>query len=234
MSIRVIAAAVAAATGLAIASGGPAMAARASGAARAVQLSGVQLLPALLPAADFPAGYAVEKTSVHDSGARLETAPAKFDLATMSCGRFANHFGDQGYGESAMAHDAIANHGQTKAFLQQVYQFKASKAATPFFNGLRAILHRCPDFPFQGSGSNPGFKLTWKLLTAPAIGGHWTFQFDLTAKPHGVTFALDLVFTVAGPDVFFTGTVDALSAPPASPSPRAIMLKLINRVRALR
>ena len=88
MSIRVMAAAVATAVGLGIATCGPAAGAAVAGAAvagadvagaavagvaPAVQLTGVQLLSALLPAADFPSGYKLDKPSIYDSGAHLLT-----------------------------------------------------------------------------------------------------------------------------------------------------------------
>jgi hypothetical protein len=253
MSIRIMAAAAAVAAGLAIATCGPAAdaavadtavagssvadaaaaGAAAIPAARAVQLTGLQLLAALLPASDFPAGYKLDKSGIYDSGARLLTAPAKYHLATQSCTSFANHFGQRGYGETAVASDDFANSGPTiRDFGQEVYQFKSSRAATAIFNGLRAIVRRCPKFAFTGAG--PDVKVTTKIFNAPAIGGHRTFQMNQTGTIQGFKFGLNLVFTVAGQDLFFTGNVGAMTTPPASPSPRTTMFRLINRVRAFR
>ena len=47
-------------------------------------------------------------------------------------------------------------------------------------------------------------------------------------------FAVDMVFTVAGTDVFNTANLGIAAAPPSSPSARTSMLKLITRVRAFR
>src|SRR6266581_2777263 len=173
MSIRVMAAAVATAAGLALAFGGLALSADAATSPR-VQLTGTQLLAALLPASDFPAGYKLEKSGIYDSGSHLLTAPAKYNLATQSCRSFSKTFGQRGFGETAVAADAFSNGG----------------------SALKAKL-----FEIDQSGTISGFKLGFKL-----------------------------VFTVAGQDLFSTGNVGVLTAPPTSPSPRTTMLRLINRV----
>jgi hypothetical protein len=236
MSIRITAAAVAIAAGLAIATCGPADAA-ASGhaapdAARPVQLTGVQLLAALLPASAFPPGYKLDKSDVYDSGAHLLTAPAKYHLATMSCTSFAKNFGSKGFGESAVADDDFATATFNRDLLQQVYQFRTSRAAAAFFAGLRAIARRCPQFLLTGSG--PGTSVTTKVFDAAPIAGHRTFQVNMAGTATGIMIGLKLVFTVAGPDVFTTGNLGIATAPPTKPAPRTTMLRLINRVRAAR
>jgi hypothetical protein len=236
MSIRVMAAAVAAAAGLAIATCGPADAVTAGHAApaatRAVQLTGVQLRAALLPASAFPAGYKLDKSGVYDSGAHLLTVPAKYHLATMSCASFAKHFGFKGFGESAVAGDAFVTATFNREFGQQVYQFRTSRAAAAFFGGLRAIARRCPKFLLTESGL--GASLTTKVFDASSIAGHRTFQANEAGTIMGFRLGLKLVFTLAGPDVFMTGNVGVFAAPPTSPAPRTTMLRLIKRVRAAR
>lgn len=245
MSIRSMAAAVAitagltlSAAGLAVGTAGPALAASGTGAVSAVQLTGVQLLAALLPASAFPAGYKLDKTSVYDSGSRLLTAPAKYNLATVSCTSFAKHFGQRGFGETAVASDFFIKGGTTlgpvRGFGQLVYQFKTSRAATAVFNGLRAIIRKCPQAGLSGTGPGSGVKVTTKVFDAAPIGGHRTFQVNQTATVKGFSLGAKLVFTVAGQDVFLTGNIGILAAPPSSPSPRTTMLRLINRVRAFR
>jgi hypothetical protein len=233
MSIRVMAAAVATAAGLALAASGPAASA-ATTSAPAVQLTGTQLLAALLPASDFPAGYKLDKSGVSDSGSHLLTAPAKYNLATISCNSFYNNFGNKGFGETGFASEAFVNGTTSTRILgQTVIQFKVSGVATAFFTGLRAIFHRCPQFAF-GQAPGSGVKVTTKVFNAPAVGGHRTFELTETGTVDNLKFGLALVFTVAGQDVFLTGNIGVITTPATSPSPRLTMLRLINRVRAFR
>jgi hypothetical protein len=76
--------------------------------------------------------------------------------------------------------------------------------------------------------------VTTKIIDGPSIGGHKTFQIDQSGTISGFKLGLELVFTVAGQDLFFTGNIGVLTAPPTSPSPRTTMLRLINRVSAFR
>ncbi len=133
---------------------------------------------------------------------------------------------------AAVASDDFVNTGPTRDFGQEVYQFKILGAATAIFNGLHAIARRCPQFLLAGAGS--GVKISTKVFNAPAIGGHRTFQVNQTATIESFKYGLDLVFTVAGQDVFLTGNAGIMTTPPTSPSPRTTMLRLINRVRAFR
>lgn len=234
MSIRVMAAAVATAAGLALASGGLALSANAAPSS-GVQLTGTQLLSALLPASDFPAGYKLDKSAIYDSGSHLLTAPAKYHLATQSCASFAKSFGQRGFGETAVAADdyrVTSSSLATKLFGQQVYQFKTAVVAASFYSGLRAIMHRCPRFAVLGIPANA--KVTTKIFDAPSIGGHKAFEVDLTGTISGFKIGLVLLFTAAGQDLFFTGNVGVLTAPPTTPSARTTMLRLIKRVSSFR
>jgi hypothetical protein len=132
---------------------GTAVAAASRPASPAVQLTGVQLLSALLPRSDFPAGFRLDKSNVFDSGRHLENSPARYHLSTMSCSSFSNNFGDTGFGETATAADDFNNSTYTRGYGQQVYQFKTRSAATAFFKGLRAISRRCRAFLLDGVAS---------------------------------------------------------------------------------
>jgi hypothetical protein len=229
MTIRAAVAAVAttAVLGTGLALGPAAVASPAS--ARTVQLTGAQLLSALLPASAFPAGYKPSPGGSHSSGKRLETGPAKYRLSAMSCTSFGNNFGSKGFGETATAGDGFEQPADIRGYGQQVYQFRTSGAAVSFFNGLRAVAHRCPAFVLSGAG----FRATTRVFgTAPIAGGR-TFQADESGTA-GAKLTVDLVFTVTGTDVFFDGAIGLGVAPPASPSVRTVMLKLIKRVRAFR
>ena len=230
MSIRVIVAAVVTAAGMVIVTCGSAVAATSRAASPAVQLTGTQLLAALLPRSDFPAGFKLDKSSVFDSGRHLENSPAQYHLSTMSCSSFSENFGGTGFGETATAFDDFVNRTDTASYAQQVYQFKTRSAASSFFKGLRAISRRCPSFLLHGFASG----IITHAFDARPIDGDRTFQVNQSGSVMGVLIAVDTVFSVAGTDVFFTANLGIAVAPPSSPSARTSMLKLITRVRAIR
>jgi hypothetical protein len=229
MSIRVIAAGVITA-GMVLATCGTAVAATSRPARPAVQLTGVQLLSALLPQSDFPAGFKLDKSNIFDSGRHFENSPAQYHLSTMSCSSFSNDFGGTGFGETATAADDFTNSTGTRVYGQQVYQFKTGSAATSFFKGLRAISRRCRAFLLDGFASG----IFTQAFGARPIGGHPTFQVNQSGSFTGILIATDMVFTVAGTDVFFTANFGIEVSPPSSPSARTSMLRLIIRVRAFR
>jgi hypothetical protein len=72
----------------------------------AAQLAGRQLADRLVPVSALPRGYQLMKPFSQDSGSRLETAAAKYDLATMRCAAIDDDNGRPGFGESAFAEDA--------------------------------------------------------------------------------------------------------------------------------
>ena len=230
MSIRVIVAAVVTAAGTVIATCGPAVAATSEAASPVVQLTGTQLLAALLPRSDFPAGFKLDKSGVFDSGRHLENSPAHYHLSTMSCSSFSENFGGTGFGETATAFDDFVNRTDTASYAQQVYQFKTRSAATSFSKGLRAISRRCHSFLLDSLATS----IITQAFDAPPIGGYRTYQVNQSGAVLGVLIAIHMVFTVAGTDVFFTANLGIVVAPPSSPSPRTSMLKLITRVRAFR
>jgi len=70
---------------------------------------------------DFPAGFATPSTGTITSAGSLTSGPATYDLATVSCATFIQHFGTTGFGETAMVSGSVAAAGQ--AYDQLVYQF---------------------------------------------------------------------------------------------------------------
>lgn len=241
MSIRTISAAVVTAAGLALATSGPAVAATATRAsAGSVQLTGTQLLAALLPASAFPAGYKVDKSNNYDSGKSLENPAAKYHLSTMSCSSFSNNFGKKGFGETAVAGDAYGAGSlgtsissiTSKTYGQQAYQFKTSAAAVSFYRGTRGVFNRCLGAALSEPSS--AGHITLRVSSAASIGGHQTFQVTISGSVSGLKLGEDIVTTQADKDVFIAGAVGINVAIPASPSARTVMLKLINRVSAFR
>lgn len=199
-----------------------------------VQVDGAVLKTALLPASDFPRGYTV--SGVIDSGGRLETAPAKYNPATMSCSSWEQEFGKQGFGETAMANDSVgpSSSSLTKitGYSQLVYQFKTSSAASSLFSGTRAIGSRCRSFTESQGGEHITVKI--RVVTAPSVDGHAAFWIDETASDSGVSGQADALMTDVGTDVYGLETVGFGTAPPSSPSPAKLTVKLIARVQALR
>jgi hypothetical protein len=198
-----------------------------------VQLTGTQMLSALLPGSYFPAGYKLDKTGVYDSGKHLETSAAKYHISTMSCNSFSDHFGQTGFGETAIASDDFDfGSGDTKSYGQLVYQFKTSGAATAFYGGSRTIFAKCLAAALGGAPS--GSKITVRVFNAASIGGHRTFQVNESGTLLSYSIHESLVVTLAGTDMFMTGAAGIMAAQPTNPSDRTLMLKLIDRVRAYR
>lgn len=182
----------------------------------------------------MPHGYKLERNSRYDSGSRLETAAAKYDLATLSCAAINDDNGRTGFGESALAEASYFNLSASRGtgVLQQVYQFRAAKAATSFWRGLRAIIVRCPGFG-AATEIDPG-KIVQRVHIV-RYGGDQAFEVDMTeTKPRSGSVNIVMLFVLAGDDVFTVGIVGYSSPVPTNPRARALMSELIARVQAAR
>lgn len=197
-------------------------------AAASGQLTGTQLQTVLLPKAAFPAGYSLSSSSALSSGGSIETAPATYDLATMSCASFVEHLGNTGFGESAIASNSFAGTGQ--AFDQVVYQFATTAAAAKFVAGIQTLSGRCHSFKATDGGSTGTFTL--KAAPGAAVGGHPSLEVDQTAKISGSTLTLDTLFAASGVDVFAAAGVGLDTAPPASPPKQTLIYELMKRQAA--
>jgi hypothetical protein len=217
-------------------SSGTAATAMASTVTSTVQVTGVQLKSALLPAADFPAGYAVSNAS--DSGGHLATAPAKDKLATMSCSAWQQDLGETGFGETAMATDTVGRSNSNpsqltlSAYGQLVYQFRTTSAASAFFAGLRAVATRCSSISLSEGGATLTAKV--RVVSAARVDGHTAFWIDETESASGFSAQDRTLLTDAGTDVFAVDSTGVTVAPPSSPAPASLIVKLIARVEALR
>ena len=122
--------------------------------AAAGQLTGTQLESVLLPESDFPAGFATPSTGPVSSGGSLTSGPASYNLATISCATFIQHFGTTGFGETAMVSGSAADVGQ--AYDQFIYQFATAPQATAFASGVQALAAgagRSPRPPTASAGT---------------------------------------------------------------------------------
>jgi hypothetical protein len=211
--------------------------AAAQAATHPVQVSGAKLKSALLPASAFGSGFKLLGAS--SSGKSLwHQTPAK-RVATTSCATFE----DQGltrYGESAVATSDILNNGSASAsnlnllYDQTVYQFPSAKAAAAFYNQAHGKFATCKSFSETVPG-DPGGKLTFTLksIAKTTVGTHQAFKISQGISGAGVTgfsFNFETLVTVTGTDVFFVVAFTTGS----QPVPAKTMLKLVNRVGALR
>jgi hypothetical protein len=216
--------------------------AAAQAATHPVQVSGAKLKSALLPASAFGSGFKL--IGATSSGKSLwHQKPAKH-VSTMSCANFENQ-GLTRYGESAVATSAILNNGSTNItslsdlnFLydQTVYQFPSTKAATTFYSQAHAKYASCKSFGATVSGGPNGGSTTivLKSIAKSKVGKYHAFQLIQSISdpglPADVSLNLNTLVTVAGTDVFVV--VDFTTS--NHPVPAKTMLKLVNRVRALR
>ena len=194
------------------------------------QLTGTQLQTVLLPQSSFPAGYSMSSASAVSSGGSLETAPASYDLGTVSCANFVQHLGDTGFGETAMASNSFASTHATQGFDQVVYQFASASAASGFTSGIQSLAARCGSFTATDNGVSGTFSM--KAAAGPAVAGHPSVELRQTGKISGTTVTLDTLFTSSGVDVFGAAGVGLGTAPPTTPATQALVYDLMKRQAA--
>jgi hypothetical protein len=188
------------------------------------QLTGTQLQTVLLPQSSFPSGFALSSSSAVSAGA----SPASYDLATMSCASFVNHFGNTGFGESGLAANSYSS--QSQAFDQMVYQFPDAATAARFVSGLQSLAGRCRSFTATGNGSTGTFSL--QARAAAPVGAHPSAQLLQTGKIGGSPVTLATLVTVSGTDVFAVAAVGLGAAAPTSPATQALVYDLMKRQAA--
>jgi hypothetical protein len=159
----------------------------------------------------------------------------------MSCTNFENQ-GLTSYGESAVATSATINNGTTAAptlsnlnilYDQTVYQFPSTKAAATFYSQAKAKYAACKSFTAFASGGSGKTTITLKSLAKTKVGSYKAFQvvqsLGDSAIPE-VPVNLETLVTVEGADVFVV--IDFTTSNHQVPA--KTMLKLVNRVKALR
>jgi hypothetical protein len=206
-----------------------------------VQVSGAKLKPALLPASAFGSGFKV--VGATSSGKSLMHRKATKHVPTMSCTNFENQ-GLTGYGESAVATSVTINNSPAITtslsnlnilYDQTVYQFPSTKAAATFYSQAKAKYAACKSFTAFVSGGPDSDKttITLKALAKTKVGTYKAFQvvqsLGDSAIPD-VPVNLETLVTVEGADVFVI--VDFTTSNHQVPA--KTMLKLVNRVRAVR
>jgi hypothetical protein len=192
------------------------------------QLTGTSLATVLLPASDFPAGYASSASDAVNSGGSLTTGPAQYPLATVSCADFVQHLGVAGFGETAMAADSVVDTDQ--AYDQAVYQFSTAAAASAFMAGMSPLAGRCPSFTEQVNGSSTTMRM--KAATGDSVAGRPTVELLQTASLSGSALTLDSEFLASGVDVFVVSAVGFGKSSPTDPAKGTIIYNLMKRQAA--
>jgi hypothetical protein len=192
------------------------------------QLTGTQLATVLLPQSFFPAGFTLSPSSAVSSGAALSSSPPRYNLATVGCATFVNHFGDTGFGETALA--SVSAPGQSQAFDQVVYQFGTNAAAAAFVTGVASLAGRCGSFTATDNGVTGTFTL--KAVPGPAVGGHPSLQLTEAGVLNQAPLTIDTLLSASGVDVFAGAAVGLGAAAPTSLAPATIAYNLMKRQAA--
>jgi hypothetical protein len=192
------------------------------------QLTGTQLETVLLPQSSFPAGFTLSSSTAVSSGSALSSSPPRYDLATVDCATFVNHFGNTGFGETAMASASAT--GQSQAFDQVVYQFATPSAAAAFLSGVASLAGRCGSFTASDNGATGTFAL--KAVPGPAVGGHPSLQLSQTGVLNHSSLTIDTLLSASGVDVFAGAAVGLGTAAPAGVATATIVYNLMKRQAA--
>ncbi|MGH3250959.1 MAG: hypothetical protein ACRDOI_32785 [Trebonia sp.] len=199
-------------------------------AAAAGQLTGTQLESVLVPASDFPVGFATPTSGPITSGGSLTSGPATYNLATISCATFIQHLGTVGFGETAMVSGSLGAAGQ--AYDQLIYQFGTSSAASAFVAGVRALAGRCGSFTATANGSKGTFSL--RATPGTAVGGHPTLELRQGGTLGASKLVLDTLLCASGVDVFAASGVGVGgAAAPARPARETVVYNLMKRQAAV-
>jgi hypothetical protein len=197
--------------------------------AAAGQLTGTQLESVLLPESDFPAGFATPSTGPISSGGSLTSGPASYNLATISCATFVQHFGTTGFGETAMVSGSAADVGQ--AYDQFIYQFATAPQATAFASGVQALAGRCRSFTATANGQAGTFSL--RAAAGPPVGGHPSVELLQSGTLGGGKLVLDTLLCASGVDVFAASGVGiGANAAPTQVAKATIVYRLMQRQAA--
>jgi PknH-like extracellular domain len=202
-----------------------------------VQVTGKQLMSALLPASDFVAGYSV--VNEEDSGGSLEHGQL-FSVPSMSCKAFWIEIGIvRGFGETAFASDLVGTKSVSASVLevfgQSVYQFPSTHAASSYFGQLNTKYQSCRSLSVSDT---KGGTLHWTVrsVSKQHVGGHQALQLvenESDSAVPGPPLTIDVLWTMDGTDVYMISTT-LLTTTSSKPTQSSLTLKLIARVGALR
>jgi RecA/RadA recombinase len=213
----------------------------------APQLTGVQLVSALVPVTELPADYT--DWQANNSGATLSTAQPTVQFADMTCTQlFGGGYTDgavvspSGLGASAAAgavaikNAALAGSDSEYEINQQIIQFPTATAASTYFHDIRTVLATCDDW---STGKPVGASVDVAPVDGhPAISGR---HAPPIANPGGGNNPIETdltFFTLDGPDVYLIGYgqiagQDPSSGMPGNQTTLSLVTKLIGNVTAV-
>jgi hypothetical protein len=217
--------------------------AAAQAATHPVQVTGAQLKSALLPTSTFGSDFSL--LGATSSGKSLWHKQATKHVPAMSCTNFENA-GLANFGESAVAVSASIDNSVftstapsslsnlTLLYEQEVYQFPSTKAAVAFYNQAYAKYASCKSFnDTAAGGGGENTKIVLKSIARTKVGTHPAFKLTQGLGDSGlpgISLNLNTLVTRSGADVFI---VIDFSTTNHTVAPKT-MLKLVNRVKALR
>jgi hypothetical protein len=199
------------------------------------QVTGVKLQSAMLPPADFGAGYTFLES--YNSGRKLQSTRPKDHVARMSCGTFEGGVFVSDFGDTAGAVVRYSNPNWRSAYPstillgdEYVLQFATTASATTFYNQARAKYAACVSFNTT-SGFGPATVNTASVAKT-TVAGHQAFLVT-----QGVTFARFLqtpfyllyLYVVAGTNVYYLSDASGTNDEPSV----KLMTTVIHRVQAL-
>ena len=205
------------------------------------QISGTRLQAGLLPVSEFGAGFTVSTTL--NTGGGLVSTQVALPVPTASCSTFEGKIYVSGFGNTAGALDKYVNPNAVVQLpeaiiqgFQDVLQFATTSAATTFFDQAHAKYAACQSFsepnPTDTSPGGGTFQISTLGVSKTTVSGEAAFsvtQAIAQSEKQGATRFIDILYAVAGPDVYSmwqqSGTND-------EPSP-TLMGQLIRKIQAL-
>jgi hypothetical protein len=204
------------------------------------QVTGPSLLGGMLSPSAFGSGFTFGASL--NSGGKLLSTHADKHPSGMSCDGFQSNQWVTGFGNTAGAAEEYKNPGWSPRSLgidygfEDVLQFATTGAAATYFNQAGAKYSSCREFTEPNPGdTRPGggtYDVNVLAVSQTTVRGDRGFaatqQIGLSEAP-GITLYIDVLFVVAGGDVYSLWDVNSSND---EPSPAA-MSSLIHRIQAL-
>ncbi len=205
------------------------------------QITGSRLATGLLPSSAFGDGFTFGASE--NSGHKLLSTHATKQVSRMSCSAFEGTEWVSGFGNTAGAVEEYLNPtplpdlavGIAYGF-QDVLQFATTQAAATYFNQADAKYMYCKEFTEPNPGdTRPGggtYEVNFLGLSTTTVRGDNGFtatQSIALSESPGRTLHIDVLYVIAGPDVYSLWDVSGSND---EPSP-TLMSSLIQRVQGL-
>lgn len=204
------------------------------------QVSGASLLSGMLSPSAFGAGFTFGASL--NTGSKLQSTHANKHVSGLSCAGFQGTQWVSGFGNTAGAAEKYNNPNWSPRALgigygfEDVLQFATTGAAATYFNQADAKYSSCREFTEPNPGdTRPGggtYDVNVLADSKTTVRGDRGFtvtqQIALSEAP-GITLYIDVLYVVAGGDVYSLWDVNSSND---EPSPSA-MSSLIHRIQSL-